>query len=323
MPNRNASIDTPLVTIGVTCFNAEDTIARAITSALAQDWSSVEVVIVDDDSSDGSVGAIERAISGDLRARLVRHERNTGPAGARNTILREARGDFVAFFDDDDESLPGRVSSQVNRIVAYEDQIGASLIACYAAGERRYSNGYIKPLPAIGSVGPEVPHGLSFANYLLVYSRNPQWFYGAGVPACALMARAETFAAVQGFDETLKRVEDNDFAIRLAMKGAHFIGTSEKVLIQYATNAVDKSPEKNLKAEQRLAEKNALYLRSIGRYYYARHWPKLRYLHFKRRYGRFAWQLIGLTVRNPIAVVGHFFQTGPRRIWHERRMRGR
>jgi len=323
MPSLKDSTDKPLVTIGVTCFNAEDTISRAIASALAQDWLNLEVLIVDDGSSDASVATVNEAILGESRARLLRHKHNIGPAGTRNTIIREARGEFIAFADDDDESLPGRISAQVNRIVTYETQTGASLVACYVSGERRYSNGYIKPLPAIGSVGSDAPNGPSLAGYILINVRNPKWFYGAGVPACALMARKQTFAAVNGFDETLRRVEDNDFAVRLAFRGGHFIGTAEKALIQHSTAAVDKSPEKNLEAEQKLVEKNAHYLQSIGRYYYARHWPKLRYCHFKRRYDLFALELLGLVSRDPVAVLGHLFQTGPSRLLHEWRMRRR
>jgi len=323
MPSLNNSTDMPLVTIGVTCFNAEDTISRAVASALSQDWLNVEVLIVDDHSSDGSVPAVNETILGKRKARLLRHERNIGPAGARNTIIREARGEFIAFIDDDDESLPGRISAQVNRILTYKAQTGASLVACYVSGECRYSNGYIKPLPAIGSVGSDVPNGPPLAGYLLINDRNPDWFYGAGVPACALMARRETFAAVNGFDESLRRVEDSDFAVRLALRGGHFVGTTDKGLIQYSTAAADKSPEKNLEAEQKLVEKNAQYLQSIGRYYYAHHWPKLRYWHFRRRYDFFALELLGLLTRNPAAVLGHLFQTGPSRLLHEWRMRRR
>lgn len=311
----------PLVTIGLTCFNAGDTISRAVASALAQDWPNIEVVIVDDFSYDDSGAVIETAIAGNRRARLVRHEQNKGPAGARNTLLREANGEFIVFFDDDDESLPGRISGQVKTLIDYEAQNGATLVACYAGGIRRYPNGYIKDLPAIGSCGQEIPHGLGLADYLLFYRKRAEWFYGSGVPSCALMARVSTFAAVGGFDAELRRVEDIDFSIRLALIGGHFVGTSENLFVQYATDAVDKSPEKNLEAEQRLAEKNKDYLRSIGRYYYALHWPKLRYWHFKRRYGRFILELLGLILRNPIAVSTHLLVTGPRRLWHEQRMR--
>ena len=310
----------PLVTVGLTCFNAEDTISRAISSALAQEWPNIEVLIVDDCSVDNSIAAIEGTIGNDPRARLIQHEHNTGPAGARNTLLREAKGEFVAFFDDDDESLPGRISAQINVLTDYEARSGTVLVACYAGGVRQYSNGYVKELPAIGSCGSDVPNGSGLADYLLFFRKRVDWFYGAGVPTCALMARGSTFAAVGGFDTGLRRVEDVDFAVRLALAGGHFIGTTESLFMQYASDAVDKSPEKNLQSEQLLVKKNKEYLSSIGRYYYALHWPKLRYYHFKRRYGSFLMEFIGLFLHNPLSVVLHLFKTGPRRLWHERRM---
>lgn len=313
-------MDTPLVTIGLTCFNAEDTIGRAIASALVQDWQNIEVVIVDDLSSDGSVAIVEAAIVSDRRARLIRHERNTGPAGARNTLLAEAKGEFIIFFDDDDEGFPSRVSAQLKTLTDYESRSGASLVCCYASGIRRYPNGYTKDLPAIGSCGTGNPNGSGLADYLLFNRRQAGWFYGSGVPACALMARVSTFTAVDDFDAELRRVEDADFAIRLALKGGHFVGTTESLFMQYATDSADKSPEKNLEAEQRLAQKNRAYLRSIDRYYYALHWPKLRYWHFNRRYGRFLLELFGLIIRNPIAAPKHLLTTGPQRLRHEARM---
>ena len=310
-----------LVTIGLTCFNAEETIGRAVASTLSQDWPHIEVVVVDDHSTDKSVAVVKNAIAGEPRARMVCHGRNVGPAGARNTVLAEAKGEFIAFFDDDDESFPHRISTQLKTLQDYEVRAGVTLVACYADGVRRYPNGYTKDLPAIGSCGDEAPNGPDVANHLLFYHKRSEWFYGSGVPACALMARASTFAAIGGFDAQLRRVEDVDFAVRLALERGHFVGTRERLFVQYSTDAVDKSPEKNLDAEQRLMKKNKAYLRSIGRYYYALHWPKLRYWHFKRRYGRFMLELFGLILRNPIAVTFHLLATGPQRLRHERRMR--
>ncbi len=310
-------MESPLVTIGLTCFNAEGTIGRAIASALAQDWQNIEVVVVDDVSTDGSLAVVKAAIVGESRARLIQHASNTGPAGARNTILKEAKGEFVAFFDDDDASLPGRISVQLQTLQDYEVSTGARYVACYAAGVRHYPNGYTKDLPAIGSCGEDMPNGPGLADYLLFYRKRKEWFYGSGVPACALMSRLATFEAVGGFDAELRRVEDADFAIRLALMGGHFIGTKEPLFVQYFSDGVDKSPEKNLEAEQRLAQKCEVYLRSIRRYYYALHWPKLRYWHFKRCYGRFLVELFGLILRYPVAVSAHLLTTGPRRLQHE------
>jgi glycosyltransferase involved in cell wall biosynthesis len=312
-----------LVTVGITCFNAANTIAQAVKSALAQDWPNLEVVIVDDSSSDGSPEVLMAAIRNEPRAKLIRHSCNLGPGASRNTILSEARGEFVAFFDDDDESLAGRVSDQVKTLTAYEQRTGARLIACYASGIRRYPNGYTIALPAIGSQKEREPRGSSVADYLLIYERRPGWFYGSGTPACSLLARRSTFAAVGGFDDELRRVEDADFAIRLALMGGHFIGTNNILFIQKSTNAPDKSPEQNLQAEQYLVCKYRAYLESIGRFEYARRWPKLRYWHFSRRYGRFLLELLVLLVRYPRITCWHLLSTGPQRLLHEKRMRRR
>jgi glycosyltransferase involved in cell wall biosynthesis len=310
-----------LVTIGVTCYNAADTIERAIASAFAQDWPNTEIVIVDDVSTDGSASIVDRLIAGHANARLIRHAVNTGPAGARNSILAEARGEFVAFFDDDDQSLPQRVSGQVRCIEEYERQKGPLLIACYASGKRRYASGYEMELNAIGSRGREAPYGPRVADALLLYRRHPDWFFGTGTPSCSLLARRSMFEAVGGFDAGLRRVEDVDFAIRLALKGGHFIGTKEALFVQHSTSASDKVPEKNLEAEQALAMKHREYLESIGAYYYALNWPKLRYWHFKRRYDRLGLQFLALLMRHPVSATSHLLATGPRRLLHEHRIR--
>jgi glycosyltransferase involved in cell wall biosynthesis len=309
-----------LVTIGITCFNAADTVARAVASALAQDWPNLEVIIVDDFSTDGSVEVLMAAIGDDPRAKLVRHGCNLGPGSARNTILSEATGEFIAFFDDDDESLTGRVSNQVRILATYEQRLEHRLIACYASGIRRYPNGYTLALPAIGSRGEQLPYGPEVVDYLLTYRRRPDWFYGSGTPACSLLARHSTFIAVGGFDPQLRRVEDADFAIRLGLMGGHFVGTERILFIQHSTNATDKSPERNLEAQQRLVCKHKAYLESVGRYEYAKRWPKLRYWHFKRRYGRFVLGFLGLLLHSPVEATRHLVSTGPRRLWHERRM---
>src|SRR5262249_1773908 len=127
-----ASVTSPLITIGITCYNAADTIARAMHSALRQDWPCFEVIIVDDRSTDGSVRIIEEFISREPRARLIVHERNTGVAAARNTIVDNARGDFVAYFDDDDVSVPDRLRAQWRRLIDYERAAHARLVFCYA-----------------------------------------------------------------------------------------------------------------------------------------------------------------------------------------------
>lgn len=94
----------PLITVGLTCFQAADTICQAIQSAVAQDWPNLEIIIVDDCSTDGSAKIVEQAIAGIANARLIRHAVNGGPAAARNSLLAAAKGEFLIFFDDDDKA---------------------------------------------------------------------------------------------------------------------------------------------------------------------------------------------------------------------------
>ncbi|WP_164730652.1 glycosyltransferase family 2 protein [Pelagibacterium montanilacus] len=312
----------PLVTLGITSFNAADTIVRAIDSALAQDWPNTEIVIVDDGSSDETVAVITERIAGVDGARLIVHAHNTGAGGARNTILEAARGAFIAFFDDDDVSAPARVTAQIAALEACEAATGSALVACYAGGERLYANGHRVDAPAIGSEG-ETPHGHGVADYLLIYGKREGWFFGAGVPSCALLARASTFTAAGGFDIRMRRDEDVDFAISLALAGGYFTGTRERLYVRHMTGGADKSPELMRDSKLVLAEKYKDYLSSIHRYEYARRWPVLRYWHFKRRYGRFALEFLGLFVRHPIAATRHLLSTGPRRLAHERRIKPR
>lgn len=312
--------DAVLITIGITCFNAADTIRRALASALRQEGPHTEVVVVDDGSSDHSATIVENAVANVPSARVIRHGVNRGPAAARNTILAEARGELVAFFDDDDESRPERIRLQYEALCEYEKASGTDLVACYASGVRRYPNGYEFDMPAIGS-RPRIPHGETVADYLLFNVRPAGVFFGSGTPTCALMARRSTFRAVGGFDDRLRRVEDTDFAIRLALAGGHFIGCASRLFVQHATVALDKSPYANLSAELRLIEKYSEYLKRRNRYDYARAWFHIRFYHFSAQRWKFVTALLTFLLRYPVSGARHVMRSFPGRWLHERRMR--
>jgi glycosyltransferase involved in cell wall biosynthesis len=309
----------PLITIGITCYNAEDTIGRAIDSALAQDWPHKEIIVVDDLSSDSSIRVIEQKIAGGAPVRLIRNAENTGVAGASNRVIDAAAGDFIAFFDDDDESLPARIRRQYETITAYEARTGASLIVCFAGGERVYPNGYGVSLKPPGTA-PVVPQGQTMADYLLFFERAPGVSYG-GTPACAMMARASVFRENGRFDPRFRRNQDIDFCVSLALRGGHFIGCAEPLLIQHATTGSDKAAGAEYAAWRQMIEKHATYLRDKNMYGYARRWIRFRYLHFSGRPVRAALALLGIVCRHPARGLKHFMRTGPARLIHERKMR--
>jgi GT2 family glycosyltransferase len=101
-----------LVSVVVAVYNREATVERAIRSALHQTHQNLEVLVVDDASTDGTpriVGEIA-----DPRVHLIRHVENLNASAARNTGAAAAAGSYVAFLDSDDEWLPGHLARRLD-----------------------------------------------------------------------------------------------------------------------------------------------------------------------------------------------------------------
>ena len=98
----------PRVTIAIPCFNAERWIAACVESALAQSWPEKEIVVVDDGSTDGSLGILEKL---GTSIRLIRSD-HRGGNHARNEALRHANGEWLQFLDADDYLEPAKLSQQ-------------------------------------------------------------------------------------------------------------------------------------------------------------------------------------------------------------------
>lgn len=257
-------------TIGITCFNAQETIERAVQSALAQDWPDLEVIAVDDCSADGSWDALRRLAAAEPRLQVVRHETNKGYPSALNTILDHARGDFVAIFDDDDDNVPDRVRGQVQRIIAHENKTGAELVFCYA-NRNVVKGGQSAPdhvSLAIGRTAPE-PSGPEVADFLFGIDAKPGKVWGM-FGSCTLMARRTTFAAAGPFDETFRRCAEWDLAVRAAFMGAHFIAVDRPLVTMYKTPGADKSGSIPLQYALLLREKHRDYLDRRGLYHASR-----------------------------------------------------
>lgn len=95
-----------LVTIVVPAFNRASTIEAALRSVQAQTYPNWEAIVVDDGSRDETIRTVERFAHEDARIRLIRHAENRGAQAARNTGIRHAQGQWVAFLDSDDRWVP-------------------------------------------------------------------------------------------------------------------------------------------------------------------------------------------------------------------------
>jgi len=308
-----------LITVGIPCFNAEETIEKAIRSALSQEWEKLEILVSDDLSTDKSRDIVREFIKQDSRVKLLERKENGGPAATRNTLWKAAKGKYIVFFDDDDASSPERLKKQYERLSEYEKKFPDVPVCCYASGKRRYPNGYQLLMPAIGSL-PNAPVGNAIVDYLLFNGRHENFYYGSGTPTCSLMISRSVLEKIGGFDENLRRVEDGDLAIRVGLAGGHFIGCQESLFLQYATSASDKTPHKNLESELNMIEKYSDYLREKKLYYYSINWTRLRFYHFNKQRSMFLITLIKLLLHYPFRTLKHLAMSGPKRLRHEHNM---
>ena len=104
----------PTVSIIIPCFNAGKTVAAAVQSALRQTYSAIEVILVDDGSTDNTAGVIRSLCLSDARIRAIYLAENLGPSFARNAAIGQAKGEWIVLLDADDLYEPHRVEALVN-----------------------------------------------------------------------------------------------------------------------------------------------------------------------------------------------------------------
>ena len=187
---------TPLVSIIVAVWNGETFLRKALESAFAQEYEPFEVVFVDDGSEDGT-GEIARSFP----VRYVR-QANQGLPAARNAGLALARGEFVAFLDDDDLLPPTKLGVQAR---------------------------YLHDHPEIGCVlGRQdwIFEGIEEPNM----PRDPIYGEVGGIQLVTAMIRSGVLEELGGFDPSYSYAEDRDLFIRMREHGVEIAVLPEVVL---------------------------------------------------------------------------------------------
>ena len=191
----------PEISVLIPSYNRADLLPRALRSVWQQDFDDMEVLVVDDGSSDGTIDWLDQQKKSHPQLRCVVHDRNKGEAAARNTALREARGTYVAFLDSDDEWLPGKLAAQHRHIVSAPPDVAAVITAAYLV------DGDIKTLADDWHLREAVT-----VRNLLVKG------CGLNLNNTILMKR-ETALAAGEYDESLRLYVDVDWLMRFLSKG--------------------------------------------------------------------------------------------------------
>jgi len=182
------------VSLIIPCYNGESFVREAIECALGQSWPNVEVVVVDDGSTDRTAEILREY--GDKIG--VVSQANCGLPGARNSGIRSSRGEFLCFLDVDDYLSP-----QFTQVMA-EALMRSGAAVAYCGWQNIGAQGR--------SNEPHVPPDYEASNKLESFLRSASpW------PVHAAMVRADVLRETGGFNESLPTCEDYEFWLRVAL----------------------------------------------------------------------------------------------------------
>jgi len=198
----------PKVSIIIPVYNQERYIKQCVESALSQDYENLEVIVVDDGSTDATPEILK---SFEQKIRYIRQE-NRGTAAARNVGLRLAQGSLVAWLDSDDVYLPGKIRAQVEKLQEEPD-----LALVYTDWILIDAEGRDLKVVHCPSYPPKSVLDVLTFPYIF--------------PSSVLLKK-ECFEKVGYYDETLRYGEDLDMWVRLLKHGYRF-GHVPELLVKY------------------------------------------------------------------------------------------
>lgn len=187
-------IPAPQVSVVIPVFNGGQTIKRALDSVFAQTFTSLEVIVVDDASVDGTAAIVAQYV-GD-RLTMIRSSENQGAGAARNRGIAQARGRWVAFLDADDAWKPAKLEKQI----AFLERSRKSVTAC-ATGYNLEKDGRKQAITL---------------NLTPAQFRKDILFGCTISPGSTLVVERHVFDQIGGFDEKFRRLEDWHWLLRFS-----------------------------------------------------------------------------------------------------------
>jgi len=215
----------PLVTVLISSYNQREYIESAITSVVNQDYPKIEIIVIDDSSTDGSQELIKK-ISSEFGARqidMIFKSKNEGNVYCRNIGLSEAAGEYVCFLDGDDIYLPQKISTQVSYMESNKDW----MFSCHDVEVFNSANG-----KSIFFYSERYGAGKGTASELI--SKGMYIQFGS------IMFRKK-YISNHRFDTQLYMGEDWLFTIDVLMAGNRKFSYMDEVLSKYRRHTTNKT----------------------------------------------------------------------------------
>jgi glycosyltransferase involved in cell wall biosynthesis len=226
----------PAVSVILPTFNRANVLPRAMHSVLQQTFQDLELIIVDDGSSDNTREVVENIK--DPRVKYLKHDKNAGLPAARNTGLKEARGKFMAFQDDDDQWLDKRLQVQVPLLEGTDLDTG--VVYCDSIKMEHGKRSYLYS-PSRSDKSGDLYHRFLMGNFVTVI---------------AALVKKECFQKVGMFDERLPYFEDWDIWLRISKYYKFKYSEEPMVIVHFTEGSMTTDMDKMVQARKIMLEKH-------------------------------------------------------------------
>lgn len=237
--------------IVVTSYNASKTIERALKSAMQQLPPPLEIIVIDDCSIDSTLRLVRETLLPFPNSYIFSNPENKGQSYSRNRGTHLACADIVIFMDDDDESLPKRAELHLKSI-EYENTDFS-----YTSSTKKYSNGF-----EVMNINSRYNSGANNRDQLLKHFLIGNQLEGMNlfIPSSTLAVKKESFLRIDGFCESMRRLEDVDLACRAIESNLRLSWVPEIGVNRYDSFGLDKCANENYVGERILINRYRKYL---------------------------------------------------------------
>lgn len=281
-----------MISVVIPTYKNRGGLYRSIDSVLSQKCDTeIEVIVVDDNGPDfperKTTESLMQKYSQETRVRYIQHSENKNGAAARNTGIKASKGEYIAFLDDDDLFLPGKLQKQVNYLQAHPEFDAVYCLAC-KNGKNYSSTSY---------------EGRPMKEMLMLET--------CMYTPC-LMFRRDALLSIDGFDESFRRHQDYDLLLRFFATG-HSIGCLKEVLTEIGVNEGE-----NTLSGEKLENLKCYFFSKFGSYIdeidqkepgsknrvYAKHYAGVFLQHVKNK-----------DLKRAMRCFGRYFFKSPKQFW--------
>lgn len=230
----------PLISIIVPTYNRQNLIVCSIESILNQTYKNIEIIIINDGSTDGTKDVLKKIK--DSRVRVFNNENNQGASASRNIGVNKAIGSFIAFQDSDDIWYQEKLEIQYKKLITS----GADAVSC--SFYRKDTKG-IESLVPNTKIIDKITENNNIINLKQILRSNL-------ISTQTLLIKKEVFKTLKGFDTNLKSLEDWELAIRLLKNHKIYFLSDPLLMVFLQKNSISLNTKEILRSRKKIIIKH-------------------------------------------------------------------